>query len=425
LNRHYSHFAPIVRATDTGKLFGCVDCGWSGEAVFVQTCPACGGLVDVFYDLPRVRLGEQQAPPLRYFDLLPVARRDNVILLGEGNTPCVHARRLGAKVGLANLYLKYEGANPTYSTKDRVAAVALSLFKEHGISEFVLSSTGNMAAAYANAVARLPDFRLHVVCGRSFVDRLYYHGSPRITTYAVEHSLVGAGKLAREFAASRGLLHDSGFMNPGRREGAKLAWLEAFEQCPAAPDWAFQAVSSAMGIFAAYKGAVEYLSLGRLAHLPRLVCAQQQSCAPIVRAYLDGAPRLEPGYHVAEPAGMVQEILRGAPSDSYPYIKRVLDETSGTAVAVGDDEILAAARLAKTTEGLEICLASATALAAALKLARAGTISARELVLVLITGAPKPEVRNPPVILLPAAAPAPRTSPHSDARPRPRRQPRS
>ena len=90
----------------------------------MQVCDACGGLMDVEYDLEGVALRDEGPPAERFFDLLPLLSRDAVIDGGEGNTPCIHARELGARLGLSNLWLKLEGANPTCTTKTARAAWA-------------------------------------------------------------------------------------------------------------------------------------------------------------------------------------------------------------------------------------------------------------------------------------------------------------
>ena len=124
-----------------------------------------------------------------------------------------------------------------------------------------------------------PEITLHIFCGQDFLDRVNIPGSPNVRVYCTDTDFVGAAKLAAKFARENGLPFEGGFFNPGRREGLKLAYLEAFDQlAPREPDVVLQAISSGMGIYGAHKGIVEYRAMGRLHGQPRIVCAQQLRC---------------------------------------------------------------------------------------------------------------------------------------------------
>src|SRR5262249_17858852 len=143
-------------------------------------------------------------------------------------TRTVHAVGLGERIGLPGLYLKDETTLPTGTTKDRMAAVALAYLSEGGVRAFAPSSPGNSSTAYAHAPSRYPDLVMHLFTADRFAGRLHIPASDRVINYVLRGAtFVEAFDAARDFALSRGITPERGFFNPGRREGLKLAWLEA------------------------------------------------------------------------------------------------------------------------------------------------------------------------------------------------------
>lgn len=363
----------------------CVDCHAELTRVYRPKCPRCGGMVEIHYDLARARIGDHGGAAERYFDLLPLEDRSHLLDCGEGETPCVHARALGEQLGLRHLYLKLESANPTRTTKDRMAAVVLSMFLELGVDEFVSSSTGNSSNALAHAIGRHPHFRMHLFLGAEFADRFRYPGRA-----VREHVLEGqdftqAFEQARTFARHRALPFEAGFFNPARREGLKLAYLEAVDQVPREIDWYFQAVSSGMGVQGTVKAGCELQALGRIRRPPRLVCVQQSGCAPIVTAFEADSPSMTPEHVVARPSGIAKAILRGDPSGSYPYLYATLKANGGAALAVSAAEILAAQARLQALEGLRCGLCAAATVAALARAVARGLVEPDQCVLLNLT----------------------------------------
>ncbi|MFY7067650.1 threonine synthase [Nocardiopsis changdeensis] len=394
-------------ATPGGFTLMCVLCGDPSPDEAAHRCPTCDGAIDAVHDLASVSTAEGppqkgENPLQRYFDLLPVRDRNSLKWLGEGSTPCFTAEKLGERIGMSRIALKNESENPTRSTKDRIASVGLSRLAELGVRRFVMASTGNSSTAYAHGVQSLEGVELALFCGRRFRHRLNYPDHPSVTTYLVDGDFVEAGRAARRFALRTGAFTEGGFFNVARREGLKLAYLEAFDQMDAEPDHVFQAVSSGMGLLGAYKGALEYRLLGRLSRVPRFTAVQQAGCAPMARAYAEGAESIAPRHIVHDPKGPAEAILRGDPTRTYPYIREVCRSSGGRITSVSEAEINAARDLLEETEGLRVCHASATALAGAVKMRREGEIAADDVVLVNLTGGDRtgwatPErVRNVP-----------------------------
>lgn len=364
----------------------CTGCGRDLDEGFHPFCPECGAISDVEYDLAAVSLRESRNPYVRFLDLLPVT--DASRLPADARfTPCVHATRLGEMLGLSRLYLKDETGHPSGTTKDRMAAVALPYLYERGVRGFTTSSTGNSSSAYALAIGRIPELVMYVFTASDFRPRLTLGDSHQVVDVVLQDaSFVEAFEAAGEFAKRHGLASERGFFNPGRREGLKLAWLEAAEQVPAPIDWYVQAISSAMGVYGVYKAAGELRRLGLSERVPRLLCVQQESCAPMVTAWRDGCERVRPSDIVRRPTGIASAILRGDPTRAYPHVRRIVAESGGDMLAVSEAEIREARDLAEKLEGIAPCFAAAAALAGLIKRRRLELIDPDETVLVNLTG---------------------------------------
>lgn len=370
-----------------GHALACVLCGEEPGDELALRCGSCDGAIDAVHDMDRAHPVAGANPLESYFGLLPVRERAHLAWLGEGDTPCSRSEAFGPLVGLSNLYLKNEAANPTLSTKDRIASVGLSRFLELGVKRFVMASTGNSSTAYARGVQAVGGMEMALFCGARFLHRLNYPDHPSVRTYAVGGDFVSTGGVARRFAARTGALAEGGFFNLARREGLKLAYLEAFDQMPRRPEYVFQAVSSGMGLVGAYKGALEYRHLGRLEDLPRFVAVQQSSCAPMAHAFAEGSPVIADRHIVHDPRGPAEAILRGDPTRTYPYVRQVCLDSGGRITAADNDDVREVRALLRRTEGLNVCHASATALAAAVRMRREGTLDQDSTVLVNLTGA--------------------------------------
>lgn len=378
----------ITRLDGTKRVMHrCVNCQRDYPHGFNTFCRHCGGMIDVHYDLERARLRDSLNPLERFLDLLPVERPEALLAQEMSFTPCVHARRLGSVLGMPSLYLKDETVLPTGTTKDRMAVVSLAFLAEGGVRAFCTSSTGNSSTAYAHAIARYPDMRLYLFTAESFRDRVQYGNGRQVVPFVLRGaSFVDAFNAAGAFAARRGLVSERGFFNPGRREGLKLAFLEAAEQIPGPIDWYVQAVSSAMGVYGCYKGARELTRMRAIPRPPRLLCVQQDTCAPMVRAFRDGSAVIRPSDVVRKPTGIAEAILRGDPTKAYPHVREIVVESRGTFVAVGESDIREARRMVEELEGLSPCFSASAALAGVIRLVRSGDFPRKDTVLVNLTG---------------------------------------
>lgn len=380
-------------------LHRCVNCHVPAPSGFHSFCSACGGMVDVEYDLRDASMPLSNDPYVRFASLLPVEEPGGVFP-SSAYTPLVHAERLGRRLGIERLYLKNETSLPTGTTKDRMANVALAYLHERGVRTFCASSTGNSSTAFGRAIQSFPDMHLFLFTAEQFVPRVQYADHPQVTHFGLRGaSFVEAATAAGVYAKRHGLVSEGGFFNPGRREGLKLAFLEASEQSPEPIDWYVQAVSSAMGVYGAFKGARELRSLGRIAELPRLLCVQQASCAPMVAAWSQGSEVIRAEHRVSMPQGIAEAILRGDPTRAYPYIRRIVLESGGDLVSVSEAEIRAARAAVEDLEGLSPCFSAAAAVAGLGERARADGSLSQTTVVVNLTGSDRPTDQAAPNVV--------------------------
>jgi threonine synthase len=389
----------------------CVECETQFPAGFHPFCDNCGGLVDVDYDLESVELADSPNPYVRFAGLLPLAESHG--RLPEATyTPMIRAERLGRALGLNRLYLKNETAQPTKTTKDRMAAVTLAYLRERGVRHFCASSTGNSGSSFAYGIPAYPDMHLSLFTAEEFVSRIQFADHAQVTHFGMRGaSFVDAAAFAGVYARNHGLVSESGFFNPGRREGLKLCFLEACDQVDEPIDWYVQAVSSAMGVYGAFKGAKELKTLGKVRRLPHLLCVQQVSCAPMVRAFSEGSEIIRPGHRVDRPSGIAKAILRGDPTRAYPYVRQIVIESGGGFVAVSDDEMRLARQKVEDLEGVSPCFSAAAAVAGVMRLAQKRALQRDACIVVNLTGGDRPETEQTPNVVWIEKGPAGWTAP--------------
>ncbi len=371
----------------------CVDCQSEVPAGFRSFCGTCGGMIDIDYALDQVELRESTNPYVQFAGLLPIkALFDR--LPDATYTPIVHATRLGRALGMDSLYLKNETVLPTRTTKDRMAAVSLAYLHERGVRRFCASSTGNSSTSFAHGIQAHPDMHLFLFTAEHWVPRVQCPNQRQVTHIGLRNAtFVEAAEYAGVYARQHGLTSEGGFFNPARREGLKLAFLEACDQIQQPIDYYVQAISSAMGVYGTYKGAKQLLQLNRIERLPRLLCVQQESCAPMVRAFGHGSETIRPEHIVKRPTGIADAILRGDPTKAYPRVRRIVMESGGGFVAVSEAEIREARRKVEDDENISPCFSASTAVAGLIKLARAGGIDRDAVVMINLTGGDRPDPR--------------------------------
>ena len=377
-----------------GKLLGlrCRECGSEYELQATHVCEMCFGPLDVVFDeaalkkrVSRERIEQGPASMWRYRDLLPVEDDTQVVTLGEGFTPLVKADRLGAELGLRNLYLKNDSMNPTNSFKDRVVSVAISWARAHGFETIACASTGNLANAVAAYAARaglecfvfIPvDLEPAKVASISVFD-------PNVV--AVRGNYDEVNRLCSQLLESTPWAFCNINIRPFYAEGSKTLTFETAEQLGwKLPDEIVIPIASGCQ-FVRHRQAIRELmefGLVRGDRVPALTGAQALGCAPVYNAFHSDTPeRVLP----VKPDTIARSIAIGNPSDGL-YVNRIAKETGGTVEAVTEGEIVDAIRLLARTEGIFTETAGGVTIGVLAKLARAGRWRGDETVVAYVTG---------------------------------------
>jgi threonine synthase len=391
----------------------CPKCNQTYESeALIQLCE-CGSPLLVEYNLEKVKaafkkemLKEREPNLWRYRELLPVKDSINIITLGEGMTPLLQLKRLGKEIGIENLYLKDEGIIPTGTFKARGAAVGVSRAKELGVKVLAMPTNGNAGAAWAVYCAAA-DIKSFIVMPQDAPP--IPRGECAISgseLYLVKGLISDAGKIIARAVADYGWYDASTLKEPYRIEGKKTMGLELAEQFDwELPDVILYPTGGGVGIIGIYKALRELQQMGWIGDkMPRLVAVQSSGCAPIVRAwqekqmesvFWENAQTLAFGITVPKALG---DFL----------VLDAIYKTDGCAVAVDDDQILAAEEMMASREGAFVCPEGAANLSAALKLKAEGWINAEEKVVLLNTGSGlkypetvnvKPQVLEPDSVL--------------------------
>jgi threonine synthase len=314
----------------------------------------------------------------RYRPFLPVTDATPPLSLGEGFTPLVHAHALGRELGVPNLYLKVEGANPTGSFKDRGMVVAVSRALEAGARSIACASTGNTSASAA-AYGAAAGLEVVVVLpkGQIAMGKLLQALIAGARVVAVDGNFDAALRIVRELTARDDhplTLVNS--VNPDRLAGQKTGAFEVCDELGRAPDVLAIPVGNAGNISAYWAGFSDYREAGLTASLPRMYGFQAAGAAPIVL-----------GHRVAEPETVASAIRIGDPA-SWTKATAARDESGGRIEAVTDDEILAAYRDIARLEGIFCEPSSAASVAGIRRLAQAGRlgVTADATIVCVLTG---------------------------------------
>lgn len=290
-----------------------------------------------------------------YAKFLPVNEKTPIITLGEGFTPLIKTRHLGKMLGI-ELYLKYEGMNPTGSFKDRGMVVAIAKAIEAGAKNVICASTGNTsasAAAYATAF----DLRAIVVIpsGKIAIGKLAQSLIYGAKVVQINGNFDDCLKMVR-LAGDKFPVTVVNSINPYRIEGQKTAAFEIVDMLGEAPDYHFLPVGNAGNITAYWMGYKAYKAYGKSSKLPRMMGFQAEGAAPIVK-----------GYPIENPETIATAIRIGNPA-SWQKAITARDESEGVIDMVTDKEILEAQRLIAANEGIFCEPASAASVAGILKM---------------------------------------------------------
>jgi len=363
---------------------------YPGDEV-IRLCAECSKVLYPRYDLAGARdalnpdeLKNRPANMWRYFEVMPVLDEANVITLGEGFTPIFKAERLGDKIGASAVYIKDEGLNPTASFKARGLSAAVSKAKELGITKLTMPSAGNAAGAMA-AYAAKGGMEAYVFMPKDAPEANQIEVSISGGDLTLIDGLISdAGVLSRKRAAEEGLFDVSTLQEPYRVEGKKTMGYEIAEQSDwELPDTIIYPTGGGTGIVGMWKAFAEMEEMGWIGpKRPKMYAVQAEGCAPIVRAFREGAEFAEPWENAQTMAAGIR--VPGAIGDY--LILGAIRESGGGALTVTDDEMKYYMSLVASLEGMFICPEGAATAVALNKLLVAGDLSPDENILLLNTG---------------------------------------
>jgi len=366
----------------------CRECKKEYESTFKYICDDCFGPLDVHYDFPSVSKNtftNREKTYWRYFELLPIEHKSNIVSIDAGMTPLTKADKLGEKLGLKNLYIKNDSVNPTFSFKDRPAGIAVSKAKEFGMSAVGCASTGNLASATAAHAAK-GGFPCHIFAPSDIemakIAQALSYGANYI---AVDGTYDDANRIAAQIGDSKGI----GIVNINMRsyyvEGSKTLAYEVAEQLNwQVPDQLIVPVGSGAMLNAICKGFEELQNVSLLNDVSNMhmIAAQPHGCAPIVDAFKKNSNEVIPVEH---PDTVAKSLAIGDPGDGRYVLKR-LQQYNGFAEESNNKEILDAILLLARTEGIFTEPAGGVSVAILQKMVEQGKIDANDKVVCYVTG---------------------------------------
>ena len=368
----------------------CSLCGTKYDAAAVANLCTCGGPLLVRYDLGVIRhrwlrrdVASGPANMWRYAPVLPAAEA-SVVTLGEGWTPLVRTRKLGARIGAENLWVKDEGLNPTASFKARGLSCAVSMCVELGIKKVAIPSAGNAASAMA-AYAAAAGIEAHIFMPRDVPQSNYLECKAYGAHVTLVDGLISdCGRMVAEQGPKEGWFDVSTLKEPYRIEGKKTMGYEVAEQMGwELPDAIFYPTGGGVGMIGMWKAFDEMEKLGWIgARRPKMIAVQADGCQPVVRAYIENEPRSR----FYEGAHTVASGLRVPKPLGDFLVLQAVRESGGTAIAVSDEEMLEAGVQMASDEGIFAAPEGAACVDAAARLLRSRFLKSTDRIVIYNTG---------------------------------------
>ena len=380
----------VADYTTSASALRCKECERVGELTAAYACEYCFGPLEVLYDTERIgatvsreRIEAGPQSLWRYRDFLPCAPEDPTAGLPSGMTPLVRAPRLGAALGLRDVWVKNDTANPTHSFKDRVVSVALEKAKELGYRVVACALTGNLAnSVAAHASAHGLDSYVFVPADleeQKIVATAVYG----TTLVAVNGVYDDVNRLCMELAADRPWAFVNVNVRPYYSEGSKTLAYEVAEQLGwRLPDRCIVPIASGSLYTKINRGFRDLIDTGLVdGEAPVLEGAQAAGCGPVATAFAAGHDFVAP----VRPDTIAKSLAIGNPADGV-FALDVARATGGSISDVSEEEIVEGIELLARTTGIFTETAGGVTTAVLTKLARAGRIGPGERVVVYITG---------------------------------------
>lgn len=370
----------------------CPECGRDFDPLLPQTyCRDCNSPLLARYPLERLKVElrreEISARPRgmwRWHELLPVADPRYRVSLGEGDTPLLRLPATAAALGTPNLLLKDESLNPTGTFKARGMSAAVSKAVELGVRDFVIPTAGNAGGALAGYASRC-GCQAHVYMPQDTPAPIRYEVKMAgADLHLVQGTISDAARRAREDAAGKPWFDLSTFREPFRVEGKKIMGYELAEALGwQLPDVIIYPTGGGTGLVGMWKAFDEMESLGWIDNRrPHMVSVQAAGCAPVVRAFQQGAERVE----FWQEAATIASGLRVPGVFADRLVLRCLRESGGTAVSVTDEEIITAQAELAAMEGILAAPEGAATWAGLKKLLAQKLLNPEEKIVLFNTG---------------------------------------
>ncbi len=369
----------------------CSVCGKKREAGQVHNLCECGGPLLVRYDLASARTAWNRddivkgpSSMWRYAPVLPVRNAESIVSLGEGMTPLIRTKRLGAHLGAANLWVKDEGLNPTGSFKARGLSCAVSMCVELGIRKLAIPTAGNAGSALA-AYAAAAGIEAHIFMPRD-VPQANYIDSRAFGAHVtlVDGLISDCGRIVAERKNAEGWFDVSTLKEPYRIEGKKTMGYEVAEQLGwTLPDAIFYPAGGGVGLIGMWKAFEEMEALGWISsQRPKMIAVQAEGCQPVVRAFEQGESKSQ----FWENAHTVAAGLRVPKPLGDALMLDAIRKSGGVAIAVSDQELLDASLELGAHEGIFAAPEGGACVAALRKLLKSGFLTPDQRIVLFNTG---------------------------------------
>jgi threonine synthase len=396
----------VVVTVTSIKTIKCAKCGKEYDESSVPPNDGCGGRIDFEFDLEKLKETitreslEKQVPGLwKYFELMPLRHRKNIVTLGEGGTPLAESKRFAEEWKLKNLSLKIETVNPSGSFKDRPICVGVSRAKEDRAKTVSAASSGNAAASMSTFAARAGLQAVVFVpedAPKGKLIHLRTLGAKVFKVKKVKEGVDPTTTLLLAAVAEFGWTPSPSFgpFNCFQFEGTKSLGYEIAEQTEwNPPDWVLFPTGSGGLMAGTMKGFWEFKEMGLIDSIPRPVVVQPEGCAPIVRAFKENQDPLD-----ITPWDS-NETVAGGLADPFPWdgdaALKYLKLAKGEVIAVPDNEIEKALVLLGKLEGIFAEPSGVAALAGLRALVEQGIIDRSDRIVVPITGSGFKDLATP------------------------------
>jgi len=359
-------------------ILRCIECGKEYDPTEVRYRCECGGLLEVLVDLDKVEnvFDGKNITLWKYESFIPVEKR---VSLNEGGTPIYRLENLQTELGMKELYVKNEGANPTGSFKDRGMTVGVSKALELSMDKVICASTGNTSASLA-AYAAKSSIKAYVLVpsGKIALGKLAQAIVYGAKVVPIRGNFDDALRVVVEASKELGV-YMLNSINPFRLEGQKTIAFEIFDQLGFVPDKVILPVGNAGNISAIWKGFKELYEAGFINKLPQMIGIQAEGASPLAKAWKERRD-FKP---LKKPETVATAIRIGNPAN-WPKAWRAVEESGGVLESVTDEEILKAQKMLASKEGIFVEPASASSLAGLMKLRN--EIEEDESVVLITTG---------------------------------------